>query len=166
MAGIVVLILGGLCGCEKTVPDVDQREAIEACVQGYLSALADAYSDLDTTPLEGWASPQEIAAVRKLLRGLASTGDRVESTLRGIEFENLEIFREINATVTLVEIWDVVRVDAYTGREKGANNSSVQNTILQMRFIDNRWWVTGRRVIGDGGKPRWNVTTPTPKGTE
>ncbi len=162
ICGIVALALGGLIACEKTEPDTEERGAIEASVKGYLNALAEAYSDLNTTPLEGWASPQEIAAVRKLLKGLVSTGDRVESSLRGVEFESLEIFREVNATVTLVEIWDIVRVDAFSGREKGDNLGSVQNTILQMRLVDDRWMVTARRVIGDGSKPRWNVTTPTP----
>jgi hypothetical protein len=134
-------------GCEDTEPTPEQRQAVETAVDGYLHALAETYSTLDTEYLEDWATPNEIAAVVALLRKLSRTGDRIDSTLRGYEVMHLEIFREVNATVRLVEVWDVVRYDADTGIEKGRTDDSIQNTILQLRLIDGDWKVTGRSVL-------------------
>ena len=60
---LVVLITVGVLGCERSVPDPAERAAIEAAVDGYLGALAAAYSNLDIGPLEEWASPNEVVRV-------------------------------------------------------------------------------------------------------
>jgi len=158
---ILLLILWAsllpMAACEDTSPTPEERQEILATVKGYLDGLAAAYSELDPTRLEGWASPNEIAAVRKLIRGLVSTGDRVDSTMRTFEVEHLEVFRQINATVRLVEVWDVVRYDATTGVEKGRTPDSIQNSLLQLRKVDGKWIVVGRSVlnretpVADGG---------------
>ena len=96
--------------------------------------------------VEGWASPNEIAAVRKLLTDLARTGDRIQSTLLGYQIDHLEVFRHVNATVRLVEVWEVVRFDAFSGVDKGRTPESIQNTIIQLRLVDDRWLVVGRIV--------------------
>ncbi len=142
VAGSVMLAVG----CERTEPSDAQREAIEAAVQGYLSALAESYSSLSVEPLEGHASAREMAAVRDLLEGLVASGDRVEATLLNFEVDALEVFRGVNATVRLVEVWQVVRYDAFTGAEKGRNPSSVQHTILNLRKVDGEWLVTARII--------------------
>lgn len=133
--------------CEQTRPAAEERAALRQAVTGYLDALAESYSSMSLEPLEGHASPNEIAAVRKLLRQLAGTGDRIEATLRGFEIEGLEVFREVNATARLVEVWDLVRYDVYTGREKGRTEGSLQSTILQLRLVDGRWVVIGRSIL-------------------
>ncbi len=154
---------GGACGgWPPSRPSDAERAAVETAVNGYLHALAASYSDLDASRLEAWASPQEIAAVRTLLRGLAATGDRVEAQLRGVEIQKWHLFRTVNASLSLVEVWDVARFDAFTGREKGTNPNSVQNTLLTLRLIDGTWKVTARRVVEDQPRSRWNVTTPVP----
>jgi len=98
-------------------------------------------------PLEGWASPNEIAAVHSLLTSLAQTGDRVDSTLRGYHVDHVGVFRQLNATARVVEVWDVVRYNAYTGVEKGRTPDSIQNTLIQLRRVDGRWLVVGRAVV-------------------
>lgn len=163
---MVVVTLAGI-GCENTEPTADDRAAVEEVLHGYLAALAASYSSLDVEPLEQWATGSEIAAVHKTLRGLVGTGDRVDATLTGLEIESLEIFREVNATATLLEVWDVARFDAFNGREKGRNPSSVQNTIIQLRLMEGSWKVTARRVLDDpAARSRWNVATPVPQGEE
>jgi hypothetical protein len=166
VVGALLVVLLGAVGCEDTTPSADERVAVEAAVNAYLEALADAYSTLDASCLEGHASGAEILAVRKVLKGLVATGDRVESTLRSLEIESMNIFREVNATVTLLEVWDVVRYDAHTGVEKGRNSNSVQNSIIQLRLMDGAWVVTARRVVDQSARSRWKVTTPTPAGDE
>ncbi len=134
-------------GCENTTPSPEERAAVETAVSEYLNALASAYSTFDLDPLEGLASPNEIAAVRKLIRQLGTTGDRLDSHLLLFEVDDMEIFREINATVRLVEVWDVLRYDATTGVEKGHTPNSIQYSLLQLRLVDGRWIVVGRSVL-------------------
>jgi hypothetical protein len=134
-------------GCENTTPTAEEHQAIRTAVSDYLDALAESYSTFDLQPLNGVASPNEIAAVRKLIKNLATTGDRVHSTLRVFEIEHMEVFREINATVRLVEVWEVVRYEATTGVEKGRMPNSVQHTLLQLRLVDGKWLVVGRSVL-------------------
>ena len=154
---VLVLALVALisAGCENTDPTAAQREAVETAVRGYLFALAEAYSTLDTSVLEGHASPNEIAAVRKLLKQLVQTADRIDAELIGFEVETMAVFRHINATVRLIEVWDVTRYGAFDGREKGRNPSSLQNTLLQLRLVDGTWIVTGRSIL--------NRETPVPE---
>lgn len=155
-AGLAVLALVAAMACETESLDPADRAAVERTIDGYLHALADSYTNLDVAPLEEWASPNEIAAVHNLLSSLAMTGDRVESTLRGYHVDHIGVFRQLNATARLVEVWDVVRYDAFTGVEKGRTPDSIQNTLIQLRRIDGRWVVVGRAVV--------ERETPLPEG--
>jgi len=154
---LVVAVLAA-AGCEDTTASPAQREALDRAVAGYLGALAKSYSTLDVKPLEEWASPIEIATVRRILKSLVTTGDRVEATLREYEIDRVAVFRGINATVWTVEVWDLVRYDAFTGIEKGRTDGSVQQTMLQLRQVEGRWMVVARSmvkeeepVVGDPG---------------
>jgi len=157
VAALVASLLP-LCACEKSTPSPEEREAVLAVVGGYLDALSAAYSELDSTHLEGWASPNEIAAVRKLIVGLVRTGDRVDATMRVFEVEHMKIFRRINATARVVEVWDVVRYNATSGVEKGRTPDSIQYSLLQLRKVDGKWLVIGRSVL--------QRETPIPDETE
>ena len=145
--GLIATVLATAVACDTGEPDPAVRADIDRTVNGYLNALAESYSNLDTSPLDEWASPNEVLAVRKLLTDLARTGDRIQSTLRGYHVEHLKVFRRINATARLVEVWDVVRFDAFSGVEKGRTPNSIQNTMLQLRLVDGRWVVIGRSIM-------------------
>lgn len=145
--GLAAVSLVVASGCEAESLDPAERAAVERTIEGYLNALAESYSNLDVAPLEQWASPNEIAAVHKLLNSLAQTGDRVDSTLLGFHIEHVGVFRQLNATARMVEIWDVVRYDSFTGVEKGRTPDSIQNTLIQLRKIDGRWMVVGRAIL-------------------
>ena len=167
MAAALVALVAMMCvGCEDTVPTPAEREAVESRVTAYLHALAEAYSSLNISALEEHASAPEIQEVRKVLRGLAGTGDRVEAKLLSVDFTSLDVFREVNATVTLTEVWDVTRFDAFDGREKDRNPTSIQDSIIQLRLTEDRWRVTARRVLGQEAGPRWRVETPAPEAGE
>jgi hypothetical protein len=134
--------------CENTEPSPEQQQVIEQAVRGYLFALAEAYSTLDINVLEGHASPNEIAAVQKLLTDLLQkTGDRIDADMVGVEIQSMSVFRSINATVRLVEIWDITRYGAADGIEKGRTVNSIQNTLLQMRLVDGEWICVGRSIM-------------------
>jgi hypothetical protein len=157
-AGVVILMLVA-AGCENTEPTPEQRQALEKALRGYLDALAEAYSTLDASTLEGHASPNEIAAVHKLLKDLLqSTGDRIDASLTGFEIETLSVFRGVNATARLVEVWDITRYGAATGIEKGHFESTIQRTLIQLRLVDGTWLVVGRSNLSQ--------ETPVPEPTE
>lgn len=144
--GVVVFAVAA-SSCGSSEPNPEDRAAVEDCVRGYLTALARSYETLDLSHLDDYASPVEIRNVRNLLQQLANSGDRVEATLVGIEATGLDIFRGVNASVALVEVWDIVRFDALNGREKGRTDGSVQNTLIQLRRIDGEWKVIGRHIV-------------------
>jgi hypothetical protein len=159
MTCVLVLSMLIVAACEDTNPTPEERQAVEAAVRGYLFALAEAYSTLDITVLEGHASPNEIAAVKKLLTDLLQlTGDRIEAEMVGFEIQSMSMFRGINATVRLVEVWDVTRYDAVDGVEKGHTENSIQNTLLQMRLVEGRWICVGRSIMSQ--------ETPIPEETQ
>ena len=143
---LTVVFVAGL-GCGTDEPSQEDQIVVEEAVRGYLGALAKSYSTLDLSHLEGHASPVEVRNVRNLLQQLANSGDRVEATLVGFEVTGLDIFRNVNASVALVEVWDIVRFDALNGNEKGRTDGSVQTTLVQLRRIDGDWQVIGRHIL-------------------
>jgi hypothetical protein len=133
--------------CENTEPSPEVRQEVDAAVRGYLDALAEAYSTLDIGVLEGHASPNEIAHVKKLLTELLQkTGDRIDADLVGYDIQSMSVFRSINATVRLWEVWDITRVGAADGIEKG-HTTSIQHTIVQMRKVEGTWICVGRSIM-------------------
>lgn len=133
--------------CENTDPTPAERQEVESAVRGYLFALAEAYSTLDINVLEGHASPNEIAHVQKLLTELLQkTGDRIDAEMVGFEIQSMSVFRSINATVRLLEVWDITRIGAADGIEKG-RTSSIQNTLVQMRLVEGTWICVGRSIM-------------------
>jgi len=143
----VLLAMLFAVACENTEPSPEVRLEIDAAVRGYLDALAEAYSTLDVSVLEGHASPNEIAHVKKLLTELLQkTGDRIDADLVGYDIQSMSVFRSINATVRLWEVWDITRVGAADGIEKG-HTTSIQHTIVQMRKVEGTWICVGRSIM-------------------
>ena len=148
MVPALILAMLFAAACENTDPTPEERQAVEAAVRGYLDALAEAYSTLDVSVLEDHASPNEIAHVKKLLTELLQmTGDRLDAEMVGFEIQSMSVFRDINATVRLWEVWDITRVGASDGIEKGRTENSIQNTLLQMRLVDGKWICVGRSIM-------------------
>jgi len=143
----VLLAMLVAAGCENTDPSPEMRQEVETAVRGYLDALAEAYSTLDINVLEGHASPNEIAHVKKLLTELLQkTGDRIDAEMVGFDIQSMSVFRAINATVRLWEVWDITRIGAADGIEKG-KTTSIQHTLLQMRLVDGTWICVGRSIM-------------------
>lgn len=161
LALVLPLVVVGVA-CEDVTPTPEERAAVEEVLTAYLHGLASAYSNLDASDLGILATEAEIQSIQQVLNTLAASGDRVEATLLGYEIERLDVFREINATVRLTEIWDVARYDAYTGVEKARNPQSVQTSIIQLRNMEGEWRTTARRVLESDGESRWAVT-PNPE---
>lgn len=169
---IVRLVLGTVVlamlptGCENTTPSPEVRKEVVSAVTTYLNRLAEAYSNMDATLLKGYAAKDEILQTQSLLHKLRAGGDRVEATLLRVDVLDVQVFRVVNATVTLLEVWDVRRLDYYTGKEKGRNPNTIQHSIIQLRKIDGKWIVTARRVQETNRPGGWKVATPKAQPTE
>ncbi len=167
---MAMALLAAVCvmtACEDTTPSEEQRQEIERVIRGYLHALAESYSEVSIEPLDGWAADIEKSEVQRLLRKLIqTTGDRAEATLLQVEIEDVEMFRVVNASAKLTEVWDLRRVDASDGREIGRNPHSVQHSIINLRRIDGQWLVVGRIVEETAGGSRWRVTPEVPPSEE
>lgn len=154
-----------LIGCENTEPSPQVHQEVVSAVKVYLNQLAEAYSSMDATKLEGYATKGEVSDTQELLHTLRGSGDRVEASLLRVDVLDVQVFRVVNATVTLLEVWDVRRLDYYTGKEKGHNPGTVQHSIIQLRKIEGKWVVTARRVQETNKPGMWKVTTPAPENT-
>jgi len=165
---VALLLLAGVAvattGCENTEPSPEVRKEVVSAVRTYLDRLAQAYSEMDATLLEGYATEGEIRDTQALLHKLRASGDRVEASLLRMDVLDVQVFRVVNATVTLLEVWDVRRLDYYTGKEKGHNPGTIQHSIIQLRKIDGKWMVTARRVQETNRPGKWKVATPVPGG--
>ncbi len=163
LLGALLLVLAA---CENSIPSADERQALEEAVRGYLNGLAEAYSEADTNHLAEHATPREIAEVNRLLRELRTTGDRLDATLLGLEVEQIEMSHTINATVRLLEVWDVGRYDSFNGREKGRNPHSIQHTVIQMRRIEGKWMVISRMRLEEDQAGEEPPPETAPSGAE
>jgi hypothetical protein len=65
----------------------------------------------------------------------------------GFEIQSMSVFRSINATVRLLEVWDITRYGAADGIEKGRTENSIQSTLLQMRLVEGTWICIGRSIM-------------------
>ncbi len=166
----LIAVLLGLAllaiACENTTPSEEQRVELEEILLEYLNDLAEAYSTGELSPLQRHASRNEISEVKRLLDKLQMTGDRLQAMLLHAEIDEAMIFRRINATVTLTEVWDVARYDSYTGHEKGRNPQSIQSSVIQLRIVDGQWKVIGRRVLETQSDSAWSVTPEPEAGSE
>ena len=160
LVGAVVGLLAAF-GCENTEPSPEVRAELEAVAERYLNTVAEAYSAGDASLLEGQATRREVLDTAKLLRDLRMTGDRVEATLLSVDVQSVDVFRRVNATLSLLEVWDVRRIDASTGEEVDRNPRAIQESVLQLRKIDGEWKVIARRVKATN-RPS-NVPFPTPQ---
>ncbi len=145
---LMAVLLLAAAGCDDSEPSPEERAALEEASRTYLFALAKAYSTLDTNGLNDIASPNEILAVRKLLQDLLQkTGDRIHAELVGHDIQTIVMFRGVNSTVRMIEVWNVTRYGAADGIEKGHTENSIQHTLLQMRLVDGRWICVGRSIM-------------------
>ncbi|NOZ78439.1 MAG: hypothetical protein GXP48_04510 [Acidobacteria bacterium] len=162
---VLVPLLLSLGGCENTTPTPKERQEVTAAVMKYLHQLSDTYANMDARRLKGAAGPGEMAAVAKLLHRLAESGDRLEATLLKADIQKISVFRVVNATVQVLEVWDVKRLDAYTGKLKGENPATVQHSVMQLRKINGAWLVTSRTVLETERGSPWKLKTPKPAAT-
>ncbi len=94
------------CGAGGGGPDVDRQE-IETVLRDYLPKLGQAYATRDTSILEGYAVPKEMARIQLRTDELKSTGRVYEPEFKEVTVEDISVWNYANAFVTTLEVWDV-----------------------------------------------------------
>jgi hypothetical protein len=74
----------------------------------------------------------------------------------------MSVFRGINATVRVVEVWEITRYDAATGEQRGHFDNAIQRTLLQLRLVDGTWLVVGRSNLSQETPVAALEATPEP----
>jgi hypothetical protein len=159
---LLLALLLPLAACETDEPTAEERAELEPLVRELLVRLAQAYRDMSTEPLEGFAAPRMMEDVRLQIQNLRAGGDRLVPELVEVEIARLSVIRRANAYVATVETWDTRRLDAYTGEELGRNPSSVLHSNIQLKRVEGRWLALYREVAETATGPRFIVPTPSP----
>ncbi len=103
---LLAALPGAGCGEPGSDPQVDRQE-IEAVLRDYLPRLGRAYGERDTSVLEGFAVPKEMARISLRTEELADTGRVYEPGLKEVTVEDVSVWNYSNAFVTTLEVWDV-----------------------------------------------------------
>jgi hypothetical protein len=122
----------------------ENRRAVEQQLREYLPKLAEAYAANDPQVIAPYAVPREVAVLEKNLRDLSGQGRRVETSLRQLTVEDLEMASPSTAYVTTLEVWNV-RVYA-TGSDHvlGEDEAQTNRVQYQLKWEDGRWVVLSR----------------------
>lgn len=159
-ACLVVLLLGA---CERDVPTAEEREAITNLTRAFLLALAQAYSTMDTKPLEGLAAPRLINETWDGILTLRANDDRLDPVLVELTITDIKVLRHANAYVFCTERWDTKRLSVDGSVLKGHDPASVLHSVIQMKKLEGRWVVLYREVEETATGPRFRVRTPAPR---
>jgi len=149
---IALLLLAAAMACG---PSAQEREArkqeIRQDLEAYLARLAEAYASGDAEMLGGLAVKKEVASVAKLIGDLANQGLAYRPRLKQLTLEGVTVWREVNATATTLEVWDIDKV--VLGSERVL--SQVRDQPHRVRYLLKRregsWQVLYRQVDPGGG---------------
>ena len=107
IAGLL-LATASASGCAEPGSDpVVNRQEIETVLRQYLPKLGDAYAQRDTSILEGFAVPKEMARIDLRTEELAATGRVYEPEFKEVTVEDVSVWNYSNAFVTTLEVWNV-----------------------------------------------------------
>lgn len=113
---LLLLLLIPLGACARSA---EQRrageEAIERAVRAYLVRMSEAYLAEDAGRLEGVATLREMGGLERRLEELGVEGRRLEPTLVEAVVEEINRYDATNATVRMLERWDLRVVDRGSG---------------------------------------------------
>ena len=151
-----------LAACETDVPTPREREELVPLVRTFLVQLARAYAELDAGALAGIGAALPLAQAGKDIEMLRAGGVRLQPRLVSVEITDLKVLRRANAYVACTEVWDTIRLDAYTGELVGRDSASTLHSHIQLKRVEGAWMVLYREVEETATGPRLVVPTATP----
>ena len=136
-----------LAGCPETGgdPEVDRQE-IEAVLRSYLPKLGQAYATRDTSIIEGFAVPKELARISLRTEELAAAGRVYEPELKEVTVEDVSIWNYSNAFVTTLEVWDVRSFTLGTHLQLNESLGQRNRVKYQVKRKDDGWVILYREL--------------------
>ncbi len=144
LALLVAAFLGG-CGEPGSDPQVD-REEIESVLREYLPKLGQAYAQRDTSILEGFAVPKEMARISLRTEELAETGRVYEPEFKEVTVEDISTWNYSNAFVTTLEVWDVRSFTLGTHLQVNESLGQRNRVKYQMKRKEGSWVILYREL--------------------
>lgn len=134
------------CGGPSPEGQAADRESIEAFLEEYLPALAQAYRTGDVDVLDPYAAEKEQAAIARRVDDLGEHGEVLAPELVSVQVEDVTSWAEVNAYVTTVEVWNI-RTYA-TGSENVVREELGQTNRVkyQLQRDAGRWRVFWREI--------------------
>jgi len=133
------------CGEVGSEEEVDRQE-IENVLRQYLPKLGQAYATRDTSIIEGFAVPKELARITLRTDELSAAGRVYEPEFKEVTVEDISVWNYANAFVTTFEVWDV---RSYAlGSHAPLNESLGQRNRVkyQMKRKDDGWVILYREL--------------------
>jgi hypothetical protein len=122
------------------------REEIRQVVAAYLPKLAEAYATGDARVLAGLAVEKEVASVAKSIDDLAGQGLAFRPRLKQLTLEDVTVWRQVNAYVTTMEVWDIDKLVLGTDRVLSQALDRSDRVRYQLKRREGTWQVLYREV--------------------
>ncbi len=146
---LIALLLASLtavgCGEPGSDPQVNRQE-IEAVLREYLPKLGQAYAQRDTSILEGFAVPKEMARISLRTEELTETGRVYEPDFKEVTVEDVSVWNYSNAFVTTLEVWDVRSFTLGTHLKVNESLGQKNRVKYQMKRKEGSWVVLYREL--------------------
>jgi len=144
---LVAVLFSTLLACTPEAErEAESRRQIQAMLEEYLPALADAYRHGDALLLREWVAEKEVARVHKRIEELAEEGRRLEPSLRSVTVEKAEVWGHANALVTTVEVWDLQSVTLGSDVVVQQVDNQTNRVRYQLKRDEGRWRVLFRTI--------------------
>lgn len=142
---LLAVLSGAGCGEPGSDPQVDRQE-IESVLRGYLPKLGQAYAQRDTSILEGFAVPKEMARISLRTEELADTGRVFEPEFKEVTVEDVSTWNYSNAFVTTLEVWDVRSFTLGTHLQVNESLGQRNRVKYQMKRKEGSWVILYREL--------------------
>jgi hypothetical protein len=148
---ILFVVLAGalLTGCTSDeAQSRAEKAAIEQTIRSYLPRLSTAYATGDVEPLKAVSVPKEVSRVRRRRNELNQQGKLYEPSFKELTVESISTWKNSNAYVTTVEVWDVRSYTLGTRILLSEVTDQRNRVKYQLKLQGRDWVVLYRELAG------------------
>jgi hypothetical protein len=170
IAIVLMSVMFLMCGCDKKSPETagakgvqgakgaeSTTESAQKLIKRYNQLLSDGYRTLNMNPLQEVATPELAQKAYYHMAALGEGTNRMNSTLKQIDFLAVDTSKPGAVRVSTKETWDFSYLDIKTG----AKSNEVKDYVYYVTYLieprDNRWLLTEINASGEERKelPSW-----------
>jgi hypothetical protein len=138
----LLVIIGASCSMPS-----DEIEQVKWTVLRYNELLSEGYRKLNMNPMQEVATEDQ---ARKLYYHMSAIGEgklRMESTLKRLEFRNMEFAENGDAMIETREIWDFAHKFINTEKIYAEEKNFMYEMVYHLKKQKRRWIVTNVLVV-------------------